>query len=158
MCTENEWYEEYLNKKNKNKLKKYICKDVNFMSRFKFKEVFNNNLINDNYCIISISDTVNECNEIKDLIGGNLNNLCIYIKDNADHYDDDIYDIISNFIIDNIDKKFIIHCFQGINRSAGVAKAIIDYKKINDKYMNNYIEYNKALHLGVYKKLNNVDI
>ena len=80
MCKEDDWYEKYINKKNKNKLKKHISNDVNFMSRFIFKEIVNNNLIDDNCCIISISDTVNECNEIKELIGGYYNSLCIYMK------------------------------------------------------------------------------
>ena len=42
--------------------------------------------------------------------------------------------ILANFIADNGDKKFLIHCSTGVSRSAGVARAVECLVKYNGDY------------------------
>lgn len=123
---------------------------VEFISRYEMKRRVKHREDFTDVAIISISDTSTEYVEMRALLQEyNYNALCFNDTDDETGMSSLQAEVLLKFIQENYDKKFIVHCFAGVSRSAAVAKFINEFYELGDWYLEDYKCYNKR----VYNKL-----
>lgn len=122
--------------------------NVNFYDRTTAKKLFNTDINGE--ALISISDTIEELNEMSDIT--NVTPalfLSFYDVDDSEHgMNEDHAKAIVNFVTECNRRKLNInvHCFAGVSRSGAIAKWINDHYGLDNVKLNSYSLYNKHIY------------
>lgn len=106
-----------------------------------------------NTLIISISDTMEESNEMRALFNDcNNKGSNIFYATNFLDNEEDFSPWLAESMLAFIDKAYelrldiYVHCFMGVSRSGGVAKLVNDYLGLDIDYINGYSLYNRHVY------------
>lgn len=102
--------------------------------------------------IISISDTVEEMNEMRAYCGSGSNTLCaLRFLDDEEDFGPWHAELIMAFLNKAFEerKDIYVHCFMGVSRSGAIAKFTNDYFGLDIDYINNYNLYNRHVYSGM---------
>lgn len=117
-----------------------------WMSRAKYKSCVTH--LDNSYAVISINDFPHEAEDIENVTEPHCDNLCtIVAKDDEKDFSEAQARFIKEFVELNRDKRFIVHCWAGISRSAAVCKWLCEH--LDGKLppnLQNYKIYNKHVY------------
>lgn len=124
---------------------------VNFISRHDAKILLQVGFPT-NTALISISDTMEERQEIFDLVKSKGVPAFVCVAKDMDSADSgftvDLAGHMQDFIAVSIQVKenIIVHCLAGVSRSGAIAKWINDYYNLDDWYLSDYKGHNKYIY------------
>lgn len=123
-------------------------KIIRFVSRWDFKKLLKNNELG-NASVISVNDTDYEMKEIQQHIAFHGFDpdkaFLVNFPDNDKGIDSYAAGKLVDFIKNQGNTDFIVHCFMGVSRSGAIAKFINEYYDMNDVVLNDYKGYNKQV-------------
>lgn len=100
----------------------------------------------DRCAAISFNDTLDELKEIRSIARTDGGSLLSLIVPDDESMNEGMARTIFQFVVDNMHRNFVVHCFAGASRSVAVAKWIAEYLEFDAPSLQDVKYYNQHIY------------